>query len=170
MKKIIILLAMITIASCSSTKTKQVTKTDLVTKTQIDSVATATATIAKKEVENIINKDVIYNQSIDADVQKGDTLKVAQYNDVGKLIGFTVFSGKGKASVKKESTQKNTSTTIAKNTTTKVANNVNVKKVATIKMQNKATVLQKEKSISPFSWFWLIILIAVVLYIYSKRF
>ena len=161
---------MITIASCSSTKTKQVTKTDLVTKTQIDSVATATATVAKKEFETIENKDVIYNQSIDAEVQKGDTLKVAQYNEVGKLIGFTVFSGKGKASVKKESMQKNTTTTIAKNTTTTVVNNVNVKKVATTKIENKATVLQKEKTLSLFSWFWLIILIAVVFYIYSKKF
>ena len=161
---------MITIASCSSIKTKQVTKTDLVTKTQIDSVATATATVAKNEVENIINKDVIYNQSIDADVQKGDTLKVAQYNEVGRLIGFTVFSGKGKASVKKQSTQKNTSTTTAKNTTTKLANNVNVKKVATTKIQNKATVLQKEKSISIFSWLWLILLLGIVYYIVKKKF
>lgn len=176
--KIVIVLFLVAIfsfifSSCSTVKKNQeVEKTEIKQDHNVDSISLKKAETNLETKKNVAEENEVEEIEMEIVVENGDSLEIINYDASGKKTSSKKYKGAGKIKSKKSKSKYKSIQKIKEKSKTKHNLLIKVNKRTHARYANKKAILTKEKKFSFFNnyWFWILVLIAIVLWYLNKRF
>lgn len=171
MKKLALITALLLLCSCASRR-KEVhsVKSGLTFNASVDTNFSFAEKLNYKLLANALYSRSQNNLFMEYDGQEGDSMSMEQYGPDGKLIGKTVFKGKGKGTLSNTNTEETAKQDVQASKTSEHSGTAS----GSIKINSEASHENLDKKVStsllPYLW-WLLLFVAIaLLWYFNKRY